>query len=777
MPANSSANMQVNSEGIKMEDSGSPVRLRAKGRQRGPPPLSPSTRQQKRNERMKTRVLLLDTFGEWRTLREKLHLKSDRELAHVLLDSYPSEDTSSQTQSTRKTLLLERGLLNTWNNIMAARGFSDDMEFLWFLLSTVAEMPSQGMPGVRSKTSTVSRQAVARRTTPKRTRSDDCVPVKVDYVGPTHMTAGPSHPTNPELIVPTISYRPSLAKKSNSTVRSLLASARSVPIEAGYVYPSNLSSDTDTASESELHREGHHVKEENELETGRGIRTSTSTSQLSFGTVDTYDEQEMNLDDTNLTSQESLDTVGLDIKKEDELESAFPINTKTSQLRFGTDVNEEGEEEINIHNGDNNNQTSQLCSGTLGTDEYEDDETDMDVGNYGNTSTSFPPNSGTSSPEAEKENVLEDRDDFEESEVEFSSSEDDEKGPQSDDSWHPPSERKKITKITKELSEKKTNSKESPCEPERESKPKKAWVCCDCEETFESQSLLYKHKTAVHPKICEVCNKKFPSTNALNVCRRTHMSEEDKANLTPRDSLAFCDLCQGFFARRKLKRHIQLAHDGQQRPDSCCIAMWQDNKSQENGELEGDKPAIKRRRRKRKSGFRRKGEPVLCPWEGCQKTFRFTNQLKRHLATHTGERSYLCYFCGQLFLRQYYLTVHLRIHTGDMPFRCSLCSYSGRQSNCLRWHMKKHHPGHCQQAAGNHKDAESGKEMDTEERVLKTSEKNLIPQAITKVQKRKSLRHLKRSMLQWMIWKLIHKGAEATKDVNTGGSVRHCLED
>ncbi|CAH1269447.1 Hypp4181 [Branchiostoma lanceolatum] len=38
------------------------------------------------------------------------------------------------SQITHKTLLLDRGLLTLWNDTMAAKGFSSDKDFLWFLL-------------------------------------------------------------------------------------------------------------------------------------------------------------------------------------------------------------------------------------------------------------------------------------------------------------------------------------------------------------------------------------------------------------------------------------------------------------------------------------------------------------------------------------------------------------------------------------------------------------------------------------------------------------------
>ncbi|XP_019643064.1 PREDICTED: zinc finger protein 652-B-like [Branchiostoma belcheri] len=643
--------MQANTEVPKMDDSGIPVQAKRKpGR---PATLSPLERQQKRKDKFKSRVFLLDTFAEWRDVQKKLQLKSDRELARLLLDRY-----SSSTQSTRKTLVLERGLLTMWNNIMAAKGFSDDMEFLWFLLTVGAESSSQGWPGVSSTTSMAPGQGAARRTPQKQTSSNKCVPVKVDYVGPGRMVAGPSRQANPESVVPAVAYRPPIRKNSNSTtVTAALAADRRVPAVEGDGHANDGSlTDTDTASESEQHCEGLPVKKENEPDPGNCTKTS-STSQLSFGTADTEEEEEIdrdNHDDANLTSQPSSVTVGpRDMKEEDAFETDlvdYHTNTSnvTCRLGFGTEDNAEN----SFDDGGNTNLTV---------------------------------------AKAGEERVPEDGDYFdEEGEEDFTPSEDDGNGDQSDDSWHPPSERKKITKATKGSAD---TSNSEDASVEREGKPKKQLVC-ECGETFDSQSLYYKHKIEAHPRICEICNKKFPTANALNVCRRTHMSDEEKANLSERDSLSFCDLCRTFFSTRKLKKHIRLVHGGLK--VRCS--------SQRDGELEGSNPVFKRRRKSRmKSGDKvpnkvpKKRERVPCTWEGCEKTFAFRRDLTTHLVSHTGKRSHLCSYCGQMFLRLDHLKVHLRIHTGDTPFRCELCSYSGRQSNCLKWHMKTHHPGYCQE--------------------------------------------------------------------------------
>ncbi|XP_066253525.1 zinc finger protein ZFP2-like [Euwallacea similis] len=74
----------------------------------------------------------------------------------------------------------------------------------------------------------------------------------------------------------------------------------------------------------------------------------------------------------------------------------------------------------------------------------------------------------------------------------------------------------------------------------------------------------------------------------------------------------------------------------------------------------------------------------------CTKQFSTPDNLKYHMARHTGHRPFACHVCGKSFIRKRELDRHVVTHTGLKPFKCTKCFKSfGRKDKLVR-HLRIH---------------------------------------------------------------------------------------
>lgn len=82
--------------------------------------------------------------------------------------------------------------------------------------------------------------------------------------------------------------------------------------------------------------------------------------------------------------------------------------------------------------------------------------------------------------------------------------------------------------------------------------------------------------------------------------------------------------------------------------------------------------------------------PYGCPVETCPRRFSRSDELTRHMRTHTGQKPFQCRICMRNFSRSDHLTTHIRTHTGEKPFACETCGRRFARSDERRRHMKIH---------------------------------------------------------------------------------------
>uniref|UniRef100_A0A1A8MWR2 Sp6 transcription factor n=1 Tax=Nothobranchius pienaari TaxID=704102 RepID=A0A1A8MWR2_9TELE len=54
--------------------------------------------------------------------------------------------------------------------------------------------------------------------------------------------------------------------------------------------------------------------------------------------------------------------------------------------------------------------------------------------------------------------------------------------------------------------------------------------------------------------------------------------------------------------------------------------------------------------------------PFVCNWLFCGKRFTRSDELQRHLQTHTGAKKFSCALCPRVFMRNDHLAKHMRTH-------------------------------------------------------------------------------------------------------------------
>ncbi|XP_054152730.1 zinc finger protein 718-like [Oppia nitens] len=212
-------------------------------------------------------------------------------------------------------------------------------------------------------------------------------------------------------------------------------------------------------------------------------------------------------------------------------------------------------------------------------------------------------------------------------------------------------------------------------------KPSKTFACDLCDRSYCNSNSLIQHKRIHHGigrkllyYYCDWEGCQYKATNSLTV------SVHKKRHLGIRDYACDWPGCEfRAVVKSDMTRHKVVHSDNY---DYRCQSTSCEFRTKKKYNLKKHMDSI------------HKDIPhtLVCHWPGCDKTFRFTHNLRKHMTLHN--KPHLpCPHCNKLFTTKRYLGLHMATHTGSLRVMCPIkgCNIEISSKNNIRHHMRVHH--------------------------------------------------------------------------------------
>lgn len=227
-----------------------------------------------------------------------------------------------------------------------------------------------------------------------------------------------------------------------------------------------------------------------------------------------------------------------------------------------------------------------------------------------------------------------------------------------------------------------------------------AFECYVCRKIFRERRLLRSHMKlhVQQPRLCLICGIFCSSPTSLSRHLKLHNSDETKTK-------HLCDICgKGFKIRQYLLRHRRKDHNlwADNTPPVCQICgatfdkkslLYDHMKIHPFEETRDFVCTICNHAARNAYNLKRHMEThsvdrsYNCPI--CDKSFH-PRYAKDHMKSHTASRKHKCPDCGKKFKRKYALTQHMYQHGGAPQHQCDICEKSFARTDKLLRHRRRH---------------------------------------------------------------------------------------